>query len=107
MDLRQVPEPSDDPAERRLNAVVSTPVHARGMVYAVSVPSATAPAAVVCLDTDPEQSLDGDRFPDDGIGDYGAGAGYDVVWGHSLPTGFTPRFAARHWRRFSDRHRWL
>lgn len=94
LDLKwQFPEPTDDPAARHLNAVVSTPVHARGMVYAISVPSATAPASVVCLDTDPEQSLDGDRFPDDGIGDYGGGSGYDVVWGHSLPTGFTPRFA--------------
>lgn len=89
----QFPEPTDDPAARRLTAVVTSPVYSRGMVYAVSVPSATDPASLVCLDTDPEVSLNGDGFPDDGLGDYGGGTGYDVVWRYLLPAGFTPRFA--------------
>ncbi|MGD9495063.1 MAG: hypothetical protein AB7Y46_02010 [Armatimonadota bacterium] len=94
----QFPEEGEPLAANVLGAVVSTPVYGRGMVYAVSIPTSAgmapaAPAEIVCLDTDPEQSLDGDAWPDDGIADYGRGAGYDVVWRQPIGPDQTPRFA--------------
>ncbi len=93
----QYPERGEALPSSSLGAVVAAPVYGRGMVYAVSVP-ATIPggpgARIVCLDMAPEQSLDGDAWPDDGIADYGAGTGYDVLWQNTLGAGRTPRFAS-------------
>ncbi|MEA3402521.1 MAG: hypothetical protein U9R79_14885 [Armatimonadota bacterium] len=91
----QYPAEEEDPAVHSIGAVVSTPVYSRGMVYAISLPSMAPPTAarLMCFDTEPEQSLDGDAFPDDGVGDYGQGAPYDMIWEWVLPDGHTPRYA--------------
>ncbi len=93
----QYPSEDQPTAVAAMGAVVSTPVIGRGMVYAVSLPT-TAPAGedarVTCFDVEPEQSLDGDGWPDDGIGDYGNGASYDMVWQAFLGAGRTPRYSS-------------
>lgn len=92
----QYPAQTEDPTAVGMGAVVCTPVHDRGLMYIVSQPSPAAgtPARVVCFDVDPERDLNGDRFADDGEGDYGQGAPYDVIWSRELPAGRMPRYAS-------------
>jgi len=68
------------------------------MVYAVSLTSDSgSPATLMCFDVDPEQDLDGDGAPDDGLPDYSQGKPYDMIWS-ALLTGVvnnpSPRFSS-------------
>lgn len=89
-----------------LGPVLSSPVYANGMVYAVSLPYLGAPARqamLMCFDADPARDLDGDGQADDGVDtngdgvndfiDYSVGHSYDMVWSVNLGANLTPRTA--------------
>lgn len=93
----QYPDRTEDPAVTAIGPVVSTPVHGRNLVYALSAPStvAAAPAYLMCFDMTPEDDRDGDNQADDGaVTDYSLGAPYDMIWRVPLDANMTPHYAS-------------
>ncbi|MFW6437364.1 MAG: hypothetical protein ACOCZ7_00005, partial [Armatimonadota bacterium] len=100
----QYPDMNDDPAAEGtavppvIGAVVSTPVYARSMVYAVSNPASLdegdVPGYLMAFDMRPEQDRDGDEQADDGVADYALGSPYDLVWYSALPENATTRYSS-------------
>ena len=90
----------------KIGPVLSAPVYANGMVYALSLPlpgDPTPQAKLMCFDADPARDLDGDGQADDGIDingdgvndyiDYSTGRSYDMIWSRNLAVGLTPHTA--------------
>ncbi len=64
----QYPGPGIDPTVNNIGPVVGTPVHSRGMVFAVAPTSADLSVPqLLCFDGDPKRDLDFDRESDDGL----------------------------------------
>lgn len=92
----QYPDGSEDPMVNAIGAVVSTPVHSRNLLYALSLPSvdANVPAYLMAFDMTPEEDRTGDGMPDDGVPDYAFGAPYDMIWRVDLPLEMNPHYAS-------------
>lgn len=93
------------PADRRdmsgtaisFGPVAAAPVQFNGRLYVVTNRATgsggDSRARLVCLDPVPEQDVDGDGNPDDGVADFSNGATYDVIWEERLPAGQSPKSA--------------
>ncbi|MFW6155680.1 MAG: hypothetical protein ACOC7J_00060, partial [Armatimonadota bacterium] len=94
-DRNYAPDPGAPTVPVEIGAVVSTAVHNRDILYAVSLPTVDdAPAYLMAFDMTPEADRDGDGMPDDGPADYSLGAPYDMLWYQELPEMATPRYSS-------------